>query len=227
MPGVIIAGISGAGKTHLHRSVVEAVTASGREIVLAFPQAMTTTAHQHLSGNSTGQATQILEWCRQLTVFAECVHTQASEGNLLSETENYPFNWTPMVLLEGFVFDIPLHDFAISREQVRETEERLAALGIVLVVLEVPQHQIKRQCVESTRRYRGQGWSQHLDRLGGDDDERAEHFRRAQQRLFEWADDSALSVYRISTGGQDWTAYTQQVLGIVNEHAESWRAALV
>lgn len=226
MPGVIIAGISGAGKTHLHRSVVEAVTASGREIVLAFPQAMTTTAHQHLSADPCGQATRILEWCRQLTVFAERVHTQASEGNLLSETENYPYNWTPMVLLEGFVFDIPLHDFTISRQQVKETEERLTALGLILVVLEVPEHQIKAQCVESTRRHRGQGWSQHLDRLGNDDDERAEHFWQAQKRLIEWAGESPLTAYRISTGAQDWDMYTQQVLGLIEEHAESWRVSL-
>ena len=223
MPGVVIAGISGSGKTHLHRAVTEAVTASGREIVLAFPQAMTTTAHQHLSADSDRQATQILEWCQQLTAFASRVHTQVRHGDLLSETENYPFNWTPMVLLEGFVFDVPLHDESITREQTRSIEKCLANMGLVLVVLEVPEDQIQAQCVESTRQHRGRGWSQHLDQLGDDDEQRADHFRTAQQRLLQWAEDSPLPTFRIDTSEQDWKGYTKQVLDIINERAENWR----
>ncbi len=222
MPGVVIAGISGSGKTHLHRAVTEAVTASGRELVMTFPQAMTTTAHQHLAVDRANQAFKILHWCEDVISFAERVHAQAVDGGLLLERENYPFNWTPMLLLEGFVFDIPLHDLEIARHQVRDFEERLARLGVLLVVLEVPESQILEQCVRSTRRHRGQGWEEHLERLGSNDQLRAEHFSKQQQQLRQWASGSPLPSVRISTGEQDWQFYTQLIMQSLNELSLSW-----
>jgi hypothetical protein len=61
--------------------------------------------------------------------------------------------------------------------------------------------------------------------MGDDDDERSEHFRLAQKRLLEWADDSPLATFHISTGAQDWTTYTERVMTLIDEHAERWRAA--
>lgn len=222
MPGCLIAGISGAGKTHLHRAVLEAVASAGREIVMALPQAMATTAHLHLSDDPIRQAEEIIDWCNSVLSFAELVQRKAIVGGLTSKEENYPFNWTPMLLLEGFLFDFPLHDFSIARADCLPFEERLHALGVVLVVLRVPDERILEQSVLSTREHRGAGWSEHLAGLGASDEERAAHFRRQQDLLLAWAQASPLPCLEIVTDAFDWKEHATRVVRFVDERAAAF-----
>lgn len=223
MPGLCIAGISGAGKTNLHRAITRTITQAGREIVMAFPQAMTTTAFQHLARKPDQRAAATLRWAENLVSFAEQVHDQAVQGDLLSDQENYPFNWQPMLLLEGFVFDIPLHDVPIRREEALSIEKRLDSLGLILVLLVVPEEQILEQCVESTRQNRGEGWNKHLQSLGDTDADRARHFSNQQKKLVEWADQSPMQSIQICTGEQNWDAIALKIIERVDFRSERWR----
>jgi hypothetical protein len=63
MPGVILAGISGAGKTSTYQRLLAVLAQRQQETLLAVPQAMTTTAHLNLAHDPAAQATAVLEWC--------------------------------------------------------------------------------------------------------------------------------------------------------------------
>jgi len=120
-----------------------------------------------------------------------------------------------MFVLEGFLYDIPLHEIAISRIRVAPIEQRLAGLGFTLVLLTVPPARIEQQCVIATRANRGPGWSAHLRRLGATDPERAAWFTAAQQRLHGWADTSPLPVTEIDTSAGNWARITAAVLEVM------------
>lgn len=220
MSGALIAGISGAGKTTLYRKTNAALTACGREIVLAFPQSMTTTAHLHMASEPRQQAEKILSWIDDAISFAERVTKHALAGGLITERENYPFNWNPMLLLEGFIFDIPLHGFAIERQELLPFEHRLKALQVVLTVLVVPPALIRRRCVESTRRHRGEGWFKHLEALGVDDEARSVHFKRQQELLLEWVRQSPMETHLIEVPDiRSWTKHVNTVVGLIDKQA--------
>jgi hypothetical protein len=110
---------------------------------------------------------------------------------------------------EGFIYDIPLHGFAIDRARIRPLEHRLATLEIALVLLSVPEERVLEQCVHSTRATRGEGWARHLAALGKDDEARAEYFHAAQRRLRHWALHSPLSTLDIDTSERQWGDYAR------------------
>ncbi len=219
MGGALLAGVSGAGKTTLFRRLSAAITASGREIVLTFPQAMTTTCHLRFNDEPKRQATEVLDWCEQLTSFAELVTDKALTGGLTTRRENYPNQWNPMLLLEGAMFDIPLHGFDIRREQCMGLEARLRALEVVLVFLTIPDEMIEERCVRSTREHRGEGWSSHLHALGMDDEARAEHFRSQQAMLAHWVHSSPMETLVLDVTSMSVESQLQAVMDAVNDRA--------
>lgn len=172
MTGVILAGISGAGKTTVHKAVTASLAAAGRQTLVSVPQAMTTTAHLYLAGNPALQADAVVTWLEEMTAFAACLTGRACDGGLTVHRE--AACWTPAFVLKGFVYDIPLHDLAITRGRVAGVERRLAGLGFTLVLLTVPPDRIQEQCVASTREHRGAGWAAHLEKLGSTDAGRAD-----------------------------------------------------
>jgi len=219
MGGAVLAGISGAGKTTLFRRMGNAITSAGREIVITLPQAMTTTCHLHFNNQPGRQAVEVLSWCDSAISFAELVMNKALTGGLTTSKENYPYQWNPMLLLEGACFDIPLHDFDIKRDEIRSFEHRLAALGVVLVFLRVPEERIQERCVQSTRAHRGIGWSAHLDQLGADDPARAAHFRAQQATLAQWVETSPMAKIVLDVTVLTIDAQVQTVMKTVDQHA--------
>lgn len=120
-----------------------------------------------------------------------------------------------MFVLEGFLYDIPLHDLMISRDRVAPLEQRMAALGFTLVLLTVPPDRIEEQCVVSTREHRGPGWAAHLSRLGTTDAERAAALASAQHRLRDWAGTSPLPVTELDTSAHTWTRAADAVVSLL------------
>lgn len=204
MPGVILAGISGAGKTSTYQRLLVVLAQRQQETLIALPQAMTTTAHLHLAHDPTAQATAVLEWCADVIAFAERTLARAHRGGLTTHRRQH---WTPLLVVEGFLYDIPLHDFAIDHARIRPLEHRLAILGVAVMLLTVPEERVLEQCVHATRATRGEGWARHLAALGADDEARAEYFRTAQRRLRHWALTSPLSLLEIDTSQRRWDDY--------------------
>ncbi|MGH3770426.1 MAG: hypothetical protein ACRDRW_03355 [Pseudonocardiaceae bacterium] len=203
MPGVILAGISGAGKTSTYQRLLAVLAQRQQETLFAVPQAMTTTAHLHLAHDPAAQAAAVLDWCTDVIGFVERTLARAHRGGLTTHRRH----WTPLLVAEGFVYDIPLHDFAIDRARIRPLEHRLATLNIALVLLSVPDERVLEQCVHSTRATRGEGWARYLAALGEDDEARAEYFRAAQRRLWHWAVHSPLPTLNIDTSQRQWDDY--------------------
>lgn len=203
MPGLILAGISGAGKTSTYQRLLAVLAQRQQETLIAMPQAMTTTAHLNLAHDPAAQATAVLDWCADVIGFVERTLARAHRGGLTTHRRH----WTPLFVAEGFVYDIPLHGFAIDRARIRPLEHRLATLDIALVLLSVPDERVLEQCVHSTRATRGDGWARHLAALGEDDEARAEYFRAAQRRLRHWALHSPLSTLDIDTSQRQWGDY--------------------
>ena len=213
MTGVILAGISGAGKTTVHQAVTASLAAAGCQTLVSIPQAMTTTAHLHLADRPARQADEVVAWLEEMTAFAGGLTARARDGGLTAHRE--AARWTPAFVLEGFVYDIPLHDLAISRDRVAPVERRLAGLGFTLVLLTVPPGRIQEQCVASTREHRGPGWAAHLDRLAATDAGRADVLAAAQRRLLSWAATSPLPVTGIDTSDRDWARVSAAVTRII------------
>lgn len=211
MPGVILAGISGAGKTSTYQRLLALLAQRQQETLIALPQAMTTTAHLHLAHDPAAQATAVLDWCADVIGFAERTLARAHRGGLTTHRRH----WTPLLVAEGFLYDIPLHDFAIDHARIRPLEHRLATLGIAVVLLSVPEERVLEQCVHSTRATRGEGWSRHLAALGEDDEACAEYFRTAQRRLRHWALNSPLSILDIDTSQRQWDDYAHTAAELV------------
>ncbi|MBO0879028.1 MAG: hypothetical protein J2P17_01315, partial [Mycobacterium sp.] len=127
-------------------------------------------------------------------------------------THRWARHWTPAVILEGFVYDIPVHDdLHIARSRVRPIEDRLADLGAIVVLLTVPSRLVLQRCVCSTRTHRGPGWAEHLERIAATDTARAAYFRAAQDRLRRWVHNGPLPVWEIDTTGQDWNRYADHI----------------
>jgi hypothetical protein len=213
--GVILAGISGAGKTTVHRAVTATLAAGGSQTLVSIPQALTTTAHLYLDDRPTLQAAEVVAWLEEMVTFAGQLTARARDGGLTTHRE--AAHWMPTFVLEGFLYDIPLHDIAISRARVTPIERRLARLGFTLVVLTVPPASIKEQCVVSTREHRGPGWSAHLGRLGTTDTDRAAALGAAQRRLRGWAAASPLPVAELDTSAGNWAQVTTAVVEILRD----------
>lgn len=213
MTGVVLAGISGAGKTTVHRAVIASLAAAGCQTLVSVPQALTTTAHLYLADRPARQADEVVAWLEEMITFAARLTARARDGGLTEHRE--AAHWTPMFVLEGFLYDIPLHDLAISRDRVAPLEQRMTALGFTLVLLTIPPDRIQEQCVVSTREHRGPGWTAHLSRLGATDAERAATLASAQHRLCDWAGTSPLPVTELDTSGRDWAQIADAVTSLL------------
>jgi hypothetical protein len=157
----------------------------------------------------------VVAWLEEMVTFAAQLTTRARGGGLTTHRE--AAHWTPVFVLEGFLYDIPLHDLAISHARVAPIEQRLTSLGFTLVLLSVPPNRIQQQCVISTREHRGPGWSAHLRRFGATDTERAVAFGAAQQRLYDWVASGPLSVIEFDTSAGNWAQITTTVVEILRD----------
>lgn len=209
MRGCVLAGVWGAGKTSVYQRTLERLAEAGYASLIAMPQAATITTHTYTSGTPHEHATHIMSWLDQLTSFLEDTHRRFHASTL--PEHRFASTWRPTCLLEGLGFDAPLYGLPITRDSLIRDEHRLAALGVHVVLLRVPEDRIRTQCVESTRDHRGSKWARYLDRFGPTDASRAECIRQVQAELIRWVQTSPLPLQVLDTTTQDWDAYADQV----------------
>ncbi|MGJ7905513.1 hypothetical protein ACOQFL_03420 [Actinopolyspora sp. H202] len=178
------------------------------------PQAATITTHTYRVGNRHDQTAELLRWLDVLTCFLEDLDQRFQASTL--PTHRFAFQWTPICLLEGVGFDLPLYELPVDRDQLWSHEQRLADLGVRLVVLRVPTTAILNQCLVSTRAYRGTKWGDYLQRFGTDDRERALCLDRLQRRLLEWAYSSPLPCHIIDSDDKDWDTHARRVCELIS-----------
>lgn len=104
-----------------------------------------------------------------------------------------------------------MYEVPLAREALLDSEHRLAALNVRMVVLRVPEHHIREQCVESTRQSRGPKWTQFLRQLGPTDAARADYIRQTQDHMLEWVRTSPLLSQVIETTHRAWGCYADHV----------------
>ncbi|MGH3623495.1 MAG: hypothetical protein ACRDQ5_17135 [Sciscionella sp.] len=203
----------GAGKTSVYQRTVGRLVAAGCESLIAMPQAATITTHTYAPGAPHEQASHILSWLDHLIAFLEETDHRFRTSTL--PEHRFAYAWTPTCVLEGLGFDAPMYRLPISREVLTGVEQRLAALGVHLVLLHVPEDRIRAQCVESTRHHRGQKWARYLEGFGSTDAGRAKHIRQVQAELIRWVQTSPLPLHVIETTTQDWDCYARHVAGLI------------
>ncbi|WP_197672067.1 hypothetical protein [Alloactinosynnema sp. L-07] len=211
----MLAGVWGAGKTSIYQRVLAQLAEGGCQSLIAMPQAATITTHTYTPGSGGDHATAILSWLNALTDFLTDLDRRFQNSTLPGH--RFAHAWTPTAVLEGLGFDVPVYEPPIHRDTLLDHEQRLAAIGLHLVVLHVPDELIRGHCVEGTRRHRGERWSVYLDRFGADDAARAAHIRRAQDRLLAWADTSPMPAHIIDVDRQDWDDLASRVAELITE----------
>lgn len=77
MTGVVLAGISGAGKTTVHGAVTASLAATGCQTLVSVPQAITTTAHLYLADHPARQADEVVTWLEEMITFASRLTARA------------------------------------------------------------------------------------------------------------------------------------------------------
>lgn len=213
MKGCVLAGVWGAGKTSVHQRTVARLVKDGCQSLISMPQAATITTHTYTPGHPSDHAANILSWLDALTAFLEELDRRFQASTL--PRHRFASAWTPTCVLEGLGFDAPVYGLPLDRATIRDVEQRLHALSVHLVVLRVPDHYIRAQCVESTRLHRGAKWARYLETFGPNDATRAEHIRGAQDDLMGWARASPLPLCVIDTAAQDWDAYAYRVADLL------------
>lgn len=213
MRGCVLAGVWGAGKTLVYQRTVTRLVKSGRQSLVAMPQAATITTHTYTPGEPHDHATNIMSWLNSLTAFLEEIDQRFRASTL--PHHRFASAWTPTCVLEGLGFDTPVYGLPLSRDALLGIEERLSALDIHLVLLRVPDHRIRAQCVQSTRRHRGPKWARYLDGCGSTDAAQADHIKRVQGDLLRWGQTSPLPLRIIDTVTEDWDSYARQVADLL------------
>lgn len=209
----MLAGVWGAGKTSVYQRTVARLVKDGCQTLITMPQAATITTHTYTPGQQHEHAANILSWLEALTAFLEEIDRRFHASTL--PRHRFAAAWTPTCVLEGLGFDAPMYGLPLDRAVLWDLEQRLGALGLHLVLLRVPDHRIRAQCVESTRLQRGAKWARYLEGFGTTDAARAEHIRRAQDDLMAWARTSPLPLCVIDTAKQDWDAYACRVADLL------------
>ncbi|MGH3567094.1 MAG: hypothetical protein ACRDRH_13895 [Pseudonocardia sp.] len=213
MRGCLLAGVWGAGKTTVYQRCIARLIADGCQSLIALPQAATLTTHTYTSGSSIDHMAGIRSWLDNLTSFLEDLDQRFQASTLPSH--RFAPAWTPTCLLEGFGFDVPVYGLPLGRHPLLAIEHRLAAIGLHLVVLRVPTHRIREQCIESTRAQRGPRWNTYLDEFGPDDSARTEHVERAQDRLMHWAHSSPVPLHIIDVTGDGWDDHANEIANLI------------
>lgn len=213
MRGCVLAGVWGAGKTSVYQRTIARLVSDGCQSLITMPQAATLTTHTYTTGDSHEQAAGIRSWLESLTAFLEDLDRRFQASTLPSH--RFAAAWAPTCVLEGLGFDAPVYRLALPRHALLAIEHRLAILGLHLVVLRVPGHRVRAQCVESSRVHRGPKWTSYLERFGTDDQTRAEYIQHAQDRLLRWAQSSPLPLHLIDTATGDWATYAHQVVELI------------
>lgn len=213
MRGCVLTGVWGAGKTSVYRRIITRLTDAGCQSLIAMPQAATITTHTYTPGKPHEHAANIVSWLDKLTAFLEDI-----EGRFRASTlprHRFAPAWAPTCVLECLGFDAPIYGLPLARHALLEIEHRLAALGVHLVLLRVPDDRIRVQCLDSTRLHRGERWARYLDGFGPDDKARVDHIRRAQDTLLRWLGTSPMPLHVIDTEAEDWEAYACQITDLV------------
>lgn len=213
MRGCVLAGVWGAGKTSVYERVVARLITSGCQSMIAMPQAATVTTHTYGPGDEEDHALGIKSWLDNLTAFLGDVDHRFQRSALPSH--RFASAWTPTCVLEGLGFDLPVYELPAPRNALLEIEHRLADIGLYLVVLHVPSSRIRDRCVEATRRNRGPRWTEYINAFGPDDPARAEHIRRAQDRLLHWALTSPLPLHVINVDAGSWDDHAREITNLI------------
>ncbi len=215
MRGAVLAGIWGAGKTSTYRRTLTAL-ASQCDHLIALPQAATVTTATYTSGTPAQHTDTIYAIAENLTTYLTSIETHWQASSL--PQHRCAARWTPTVLLEAGHLDLPVYRHELepaSRERAAVTEQRLADLGIHLVLLNVPEQCVRAQCVESTRASRSSRWDNYLRRFGEDDEQTATAFIARQRELTEWVNTSPMPHTVIDTSDRAWGSYAAEITELI------------
>jgi hypothetical protein len=213
MRGCVLAGVWGTGKSEIYRRVLTTLTSRGCDHLLALPQAASVTTCTYRPGTPQDHAAALLSWLQTLTDYLQEVDTRFRTSSL--PRHRFAEYWAPTLLAEGLGFDVPVYDLPVARDQLATVEDRLAMIGVALVVLYVPPPLVQQQSVVETRHHRGPRWARYLATFGADDASIAARIASRQDELLRWARTTPMPTHVISTQRRQWQTYAEQVTRLI------------
>lgn len=208
MQGLLIEGISGAGKTTVLNGLRGRLPSLAQEAHLLFTEQYT----QRLVTCTTDKA-ELYEIVTKLlshyVTFLEGLKSRydvsifPSHPRRLSIDVAFLFERFHLgqYILRGFAPDDTFSDL----------DSRLAVLGAKLVVLTIPENLIYERCVLSTQRFRGSGWKEYQAAWKLDNGGLVARYTEEQLHLCRLARMSAIPLQVIDTADQDWVRIESEV----------------
>jgi hypothetical protein len=211
--GLIIEGISGAGKTTVLNRLRLMLARIPQEAHVVLTQQYTQRLVEHLGPKKRPEDVVALlsdlllpleTWSRRFeaSVFADHPRRQTVEFTYVIET----FHLNNLIE-GGFAFD----------DDFRMIDRRVAALGARMAFLWIPVEDIRERSIESTRRHRGPKWLGYQEALAPDVDALTELYRRRQDRLLAMAKEGRVPIQIIDTRDIDWDRIAEDVYRVWQE----------
>lgn len=208
MRGIILEGITGSGKTTLLRALSARWAESRRGPMWIATEHLTERVLEPLATASSTTALAHLE-----THVAHLERLAVWDG----DAPRGPATET-VFALERFHLSIASHISGLAQHDWSSVEERLLALGTILVWCRLPPELIGERSVRRTRAERNPAWARWLDTLGKDEPAQIAHFRHEQERLAELVSRSHLPTTELVLPDSSTESNLEAAVGVIEGH---------
>jgi hypothetical protein len=208
MQGLLIEGISGAGKTTVLTGLRSRLPSLTQEAHLLFTEQYT----QRLvtsATEKTGLYESVIKLLCHYVTFLEGLKRRYDVSIFSSHPRRVSIDVA--FLFERFHLGQYILQGFEPDDAFSGLDDRLAVLGAKLVVLTIPENLIFERCVVSTQRFRGSGWKDYQAAWKLDNDGIVARYIDEQFNLLRLARMSAIPLQVIDTADQDWGRIQSEV----------------
>lgn len=200
MRGLLLEGINGAGKTSVYKRAINKIASDTPDALVAVSQQYT----QRLvdAQQRPPAASDVLSMYDPLLSYLAAQQKQFIESPFLRHPRASQIQ--PRFIMESTHLNCIVEFGLQMGMELLQITNKMRALGARLVLLSVPDKQIRERCVESTRKWRSPGWMEYQKRIAQSDDELEVVFRDRQRLLSAAARKAGLPMVEICTSAQNW-----------------------
>jgi hypothetical protein len=210
VPGLALAGVTGAGKSSILGVLASRLAADrDRSVCVLRNDLIQNPGLRSPGGPSPAVAFaflgRTLDHLEALTAWGKAPD---EDGALVILCES----WAVNLLAELDVW---------SPEAFLALDRRRAACRMTLVHLVFDAACLEARSVSTTRQWRGPGWARYLDGLGVTPGDQAHVFRARRERIARYLDLACEPKLEVATDGMDWVRYSDTLVDVLGTEAGS------